>query len=96
MSFWRKILGRQSKAGRYYPVQVKCARCGEIIETRVDLHNDLTADYDEQGRVRAYFVRKILQGSGRTRCFATIEVILRFDPRRQLVDREVHGGEFLE
>ena len=30
---------------RYYTFSVKCRRCGETIEGRVDLDNDLSVEY---------------------------------------------------
>lgn len=96
MSFWRRLFRGRQEAAHLYPVRVRCARCGEIIETQINLHNDLTAEYEESGRVRGYFVRKVLQGSGATRCFASVEVTLRFDGRRQVIDREIRGGEFTD
>jgi len=66
------------------------------LETRIDLHNDLAAQYDERGQVSGYYVRKILQGSGKERCFDSVEVELFFEARRQLVDRKAHGGEFVD
>ncbi len=96
MSFLSRLFRRKYEDLRFYPVRVRCARCGEILETRVDLHNDLSAQYDDKGRVTGYYVRKLLQGSGHNRCFATIEVELFFDARRRLLERRVHGGEFVD
>ncbi len=96
MSFLSRLFRRKYEDLRFYPVRVRCARCGEILETRIDLHNDLTARYDTNGRVTGYYVRKLLQGSGHNRCFATIEVELFFDARRHLVDRRIRGGTFVE
>jgi len=62
----------------------------------VDLLNDLSVQYDDKGQVTGYYVRKLLQGDGRNRCFATVEVELFFDARRGLTDRRVHGGTFVE
>ena len=44
---------------RYYVFQVKCKRCGEIIEGRVDLDNDLSLS--DEGDT--YIVRKGLIGA---------------------------------
>ena len=75
---------------RYYTVYVKCNRCGEIIEGRVDLDNDLSLDYD--GDATVYFVRKGLIGDNR--CFQHIEVELKFTPDRTLIEQQVSGGQF--
>ena len=71
-----------------YYIYVRCRRCGEVIKTRLDLHNDLSLA-DGGG----YVVNKTLIGS--QLCFERIEVRLTFDERRQLVDREISRGEFI-
>jgi hypothetical protein len=48
------------------------------------------SELDEGG----YFIRKTLVGSNR--CFQRVEVTLYFDERRNLVDRQISGGEFIE
>jgi hypothetical protein len=75
---------------RYYVFSVKCNRCGEIIEGRVDLDNDLSVEYEDNHDV--YFARKGLIGSGL--CFQQIEVELKFDSSRQLLEQQVTGGQF--
>ena len=80
-----------SKTDFHY-FSVKCSRCGELIEGRVNLSNDLSQDYE--GNRAVYYGRKVLIGSGH--CFQQIEVELKFDPSRKLLDRQVSGGEFVE
>lgn len=76
---------------------VRCARCGEIIHTRVDLANDLSADYNATGATR-YFCHKQLigEGAGGMRCFQRVDVDLYFDEGKRLVGVEVSGGEVVE
>lgn len=76
---------------------VRCSRCGEKIAVRVDLRNELTPQYDvdEEDREGSYYWRKGIVGSGKKRCFQTIEVELFFDENRQLVSRSISGGEFI-
>ena len=76
---------------RYYTFSVKCLRCGEIIEGRIDLDNDLSVEY-EAGR-DVYVGRKVLMGANR--CFQRMEVDLKFTYNRELIDQEVKGGEFV-
>ena len=71
-----------------YWIYVRCRRCGEVIKTRVDLHNDLSPR-DEGG----YVVSKTLVGS--ERCFERIETTLNFDANRRLVERVIVRGEFI-
>jgi hypothetical protein len=74
-----------------YTFSVKCLRCGEIIEGRVDLSNDLSVEYEEGGDV--YYARKILMGENK--CFQRVEVELKFSSDRELVERRSTGGEFV-
>jgi hypothetical protein len=94
MSFFKKLFsGTPAKHEKqYYVFQVKCKRCAEIIEGRVDLDNDLSVEYD--GEKRVYFGRKVLMGSGR--CFQQIEVEMKFTPDREMIEKEVKGGTFVE
>ena len=72
---------------------VRCSRCGEKIRVRVNLRSELTPQHDEgEG---AYYVRKGVIGSGRTRCFEMMEVELFVSPDRRLVSRYISGGEFI-
>jgi hypothetical protein len=76
----------------FYYFAVKCSRCGEVIEGRVNLSNDLSQDYE--GSRNTYFGRKVLMGSGH--CFQQIEIEFKFTPARKLIERSAGGGEFVE
>jgi hypothetical protein len=91
MNLLQKLFGGSAKPEqRYYTFSVKCNRCGEVIEGRVDLNNDLSVEYEEGGDV--FHARKILIGENR--CFQRIEVELKFNSSRDLLERHVTGGEF--
>ena len=91
MGFLKKLFGGAgAPEKRYYTFHVKCNRCGEVIEGRVDLDNDLSLDYEGDSTV--YFVRKGLVGDNR--CFQQIEVEMKFTPARTLIEQEVTGGQF--
>lgn len=91
MGFLKKLFGSGtlSSGSDFYTFFVKCDRCHETIEGRINMSNDLSL-YDEGG----YFVRKVLIGSGR--CFQQIEAMFKFDASRKLQDRQISGGEFIE
>jgi hypothetical protein len=76
-------------------IVVKCNRCGEVTRARIDLRNDLSIEYDEAGDLPTYFCRKVLMGEGGI-CFQRMEVELTFDAHRNVVNREVSGGQFIE
>ncbi len=92
--FISSLFSPRTQVERYYDLAVKCRRCGEVIQGRVDLHNELSIQYDEHGKA-SYFGRKVLiSDSGR--CFQSIEVELTFDANHALMRRQIHGGEFVE
>ena len=93
MGFLKKLFSNEpvKPEKHYYTFNVKCNRCGEIIEGRVDLDNDLSLDYEGDSTI--YFVRKGLVGNNR--CFQQIEVELKFDSSRQLLEQNITGGEFV-
>lgn len=97
MSFLEKIASILSPKGREEGdvlwVYVCCDKCGEKIKTRIDLRHDPTPNYDDEGRVTDYVLRKVLIGS--QRCFEPIEVKLTFDPQRRVISREITGGQFI-
>ena len=92
MTFLKNLFGGSStkRDNKYFTYHVKCNRCGEIIEGRVDLDNDLSLNEQENG----YLVRKGLMGGNR--CFQQIEVELKFNSSRQLIEKNIAGGEFVE
>ncbi len=92
MDFLKKLFASKpaQAASDIMRVQVKCKRCGEIIEGHVNLANDLSLNDDGNG----YFVRKVLMGNGR--CFQQVEVTLAFDLARRLLDKQAVGSAFVE
>lgn len=93
MDFLKKFFGAFSAASpkRAYAFSVKCNRCGEVISARVDLDNDLSVEYGEGGDI--YYARKVL--TGEKRCFQRVEVELKFNAKRELLERSASGGEFV-
>ena len=94
MGFFKKLFsGEPAKPEkRYYTFNVKCNRCGEVIEGRVDLDNDLSLEYE--GNNAFYMVRKGLIGNNR--CFQQIEVEMKFTSERTLIEQQAQGGKFVE
>lgn len=91
MDFLKKLLGQgtSSLSSGFYIFSVTCDRCGETIPGKVDLNYDLSLD-DEGG----YHVRKVLMGDGR--CFQQVEVGLKFDETKNLIEKKINGGKFVE
>jgi len=78
---------------KVYLITVKCHRYGEMIQARLNLANDLSLKYGEGEKI-AYFCRKVLMGT--QQCFQKVEVELMFDGNRNLFDRQITGGKFVE
>jgi len=91
MGFLKKLFGSggTSSGSDFYTFNVSCDRCGEIVEGKVNMANDLSLS-DEGG----FHVRKVLIGGGR--CFQQIEVTLKFDTSRKLLEKQINGGKFFE
>jgi hypothetical protein len=94
MNFFQKLFSGATPQQRYFPFQVKCKRCGEIIESRVDTSNELSVEYEPGGDT--FYVRKVLMGTGSQYCYQQIEVGLKFDKNRKLIEKRIEGGEFVE
>ena len=97
MSLFKKISGLftgSSQGGRSgsFEIAVQCSRCSEVIRTRIDLTNDLSAEYGEDEQETYYVCRKVL--IGKQGCYAPIEIVLHFDDGRNLIDRQITGGKF--
>lgn len=99
MKFIKKIFNssankKEKGEENFLIIAVQCARCREIIQTRIDLEHELSAEYGEGKRATTYFCRKVL--IGKTNCYAPIEVELTFDNRRRIIKRVIKGGDFVE
>jgi len=97
MSFLKKIsnLFADSTIGgaKIYWLYVRCSRCGEKIRSRVDMAHDISVNYGDRESDTTYFTRKVLVGE--QRCYQSVEVELTFNHNRQLIDRQIKGGEFI-
>lgn len=77
-------------------VYARCNRCSEVLECRVNLANDLSIKYGEEGQKPGYICRKLISGDGKNLCFQVVEINLQFDDKRKLVNREISGGVFVD
>jgi len=94
MGFWDRLKSWFSAgpSRRHRIVRVRCDKCGEVLETRVDLYHDLSVEYGDRPAEDRYHSRKVLMGDN---CFQRVEVELQFNQNRKLTEVEVDGGEFL-
>ena len=96
MGFLKKLFSGEATRPQkqYYTFKVKCNRCSEVIEGRVDLANDLSIEYEEDREV--YISRKGLIGNGENHCFQQIEVTLKFSSTKAVIEEKIQGGTFVE
>ena len=93
MGFLRRLFGggQQSSDDHALHLYVKCGRCGYGVHVRVDLHNDLSADYGDNDAEGYTLVKEVMDD----RCFRIMRATLRFNSRRNEISREVEGGTFI-
>jgi hypothetical protein len=94
MGFLKNLFGGSpaKPEKHYHTFKVKCNRCGEVIEGRIDLDNDLSIEYEDNREV--YISRKGIMGSGR--CFQQIDVTMRFSSTKAVIDEQIQGGTFVD
>jgi hypothetical protein len=83
--------GTTDEAG--YWVYVRCNKCQEPLKTRINLHHDLSVNYDDP-RGQTFFSRKTIVGS--QGCFERIKIELTFNNKRKLISKEISGGTFID
>lgn len=96
MSFLKKLAsffaGGGGGGSRALPIYIFSNRCREPITADIDLVNSLSRDEENDNE---YYTRKVLQGSGKNRCFTQVEVEIWFDRNKNVSRHEVNGGRWL-
>jgi hypothetical protein len=94
MGFLRRLFGGavSDAADQALHLYVKCNRCGRIVHVRVDLRNDLAADYGDTAAEGYTLVKEVMDD----RCFRLMRAELQFDARKREISREVEGGTFVD
>jgi hypothetical protein len=97
MGFLSKLFGPLFGKGpgpsdRYLSVYALSHRCREAVTGQVDLMNEISLDDEAK---TGYYVRKVLHTSGKSRCFAEVELELWLDGNKKVLRQEVHGGRWL-
>jgi DNA-directed RNA polymerase subunit N (RpoN/RPB10) len=83
----------QRSDSTFHHFTVRCLRCGELIEAKINVYNDVSAEFGSDGKA-TYHCRKVLIGAGR--CYQQIEVTFELDEGRRVLEQSVSGGEFVE
>lgn len=97
MSFLKRLAslftgGGGGGSNRNLPIYVFSNRCREPIMAEIDLVNSLSRDEENDNQ---FYTRKVLQGSGKDRCFTQVEVEIWFDRNKKISNHEVGGGRWL-
>ncbi|MEF3274132.1 MAG: hypothetical protein K6356_06985 [Chloroflexus sp.] len=91
MQWLRRLFGRTEEAP-FLLLHVRCGRCGAVVQTRINLYNDLSVEYDDREEMIGYWIRKELMDD---RCFRLMTAELRFDRQRRLLSQEISGGQII-
>ena len=93
MNFLRKLFGgnSQSAPDNALHLYVRCVRCGSPVHVRINLANDLSAEYGDS-TVEGYHLHKEIMDS---KCFRLMRAELQFDRNRRELSRNLSGGEFI-
>ena len=93
MSFLRRLFGGggQSPKADALHLYIQCKHCGTPVHVRVNLANDLAADYGDT-EAEGYVLSKDAMDD---RCFRIIRVEIHFDARRNEISRTIEGGAFI-
>jgi len=93
MGFLRRLFGggEQPADAHALHLYIKCNRCGSPVHVRIDLRNDLAADYGDTD-AEGYTLSKEVMDD---RCFRIMRVDIQFDTRRRETSREIEGGTFI-
>jgi hypothetical protein len=84
-----------SKTERALYLYVQCDKCGEKLRARVDMWNEISPEFDGKSeKAVSYHCRKVLVGE--KRCYQSIELILEFDKNHRLIEKQIHGGKYID
>ena len=83
------------KTDRAMYLYVQCSKCGEKLQARVDIWNELTPEFDGKSDDPAFYhCRKVLIGE--KLCYQPIELRLKFDKNHKLIEKNIMGGKYID
>ena len=88
--FFKKLF-RSGSSEDFIEFKVKCNNCSEVITVGVSLKYDLQQDMDSEAG--GYILKKEIQDS---KCFRVITMTAKFNMNKDLIDKSISGGEFID
>ena len=79
--------------GDYRTLYIKCGKCGEVFKVGYHLGTDVSWGETESAPGQTGVLHKEAMDSS---CFQKIQIELGFDARKEVVSRDIVGGEFVE
>lgn len=98
MSFFRKLFSggnpllpkaSDSSDPNAWWLYVQCGKCGAPLAIRIDLRNDISTDYETNGR---YLRKEIMDSS----CFQLMYAQVHFDGNGKVISQTIERGKFLD
>jgi hypothetical protein len=81
------------KNNRPLNFKVKCPKCQEIIEVRVNINSDLINEYKDANEPGpAYSLKKEVLGN---KCNHLMKLVVAFDENYNIISQSVEGGEIV-
>lgn len=94
MTWWKRLFGGNTQsAAREQYLYVQCQRCHTVLAVRIDLYNDVSAEYDDASGQEYYILRKDIVDA---RCFQRMHAEIQYDQYRREQKRSLHGGTFVD
>ncbi len=91
MQWLRRLFAARPAPVAALTITVRCDHCGQLINTRIHLFNDLSELDQPDGNV-AFVVHKTLVAD---RCFRRLNAEFRFDRNRRFIAGTVSGGTIM-
>jgi hypothetical protein len=94
MEFLRRLFGGGGRGGDEHAqhLYVRCDRCGRVVHVRIDLRNDLAADYGDTAAEGYTLIKEVMDD----RCFRLMRAELHFTSRKAETSRAIDGGTFVD
>ena len=92
-SFLKRLFGGRGESGEGPGVMfiyARCNSCKEKTRVRISKSSDLSMTYEDEGP--SYALRKVIVGSN---CPSRMEAEMMFDRNRNLISRNITGGQFI-